>query len=464
MMKKSLLLLGALGVAFAANAQLQNPTSIVQLQTKDAGPSHYSPIPAHATKAADAQLKTAAYPRKREYNYVDELAIATPAILTNNDYAIAPFMWFNRDIKVLYSNGLDTVRLTSLGMVCHPFWSGYNLGHAKGTMTMTSSNAYTLDSVYISGYYMRNPGKTSVVDTLRIAYTYGDGSNTSNLWIYYYTGMTSKYGTDTVRSVIPAYDLAKHTMYKPSSSTGPAINIVDVPLKTTDTGSRRFGIATNLNVPAGNVVAATYTFISGEAYTPYDTAFVGSNISPTAPYKYNCFRPYVYVEKVSGTGASAVAGFPTYTKGNYNAGEFEQLPETDPQSTATYSPNWAWTTNNGASASFYQYPYVDFEISCPTCALLSVDNVASFISMGQPYPNPANDNITLPVTMKESAPLNVTMTNVMGQVVASQNFAQLAAKQSKNVVFNTASLPAGIYLLNVEVNGARQSTRVSVTH
>jgi hypothetical protein len=107
---------------------------------------------------------------------------------------------------------------------------------------------------------------------------------------------------------------------------------------------------------------------------------------------------------------------------------------------------------------------MDFIISCPTCPNLAVNDIVNYVSLGTPYPNPASSSITLPVTMKESAPLNVSLSNVMGQTVATQRFAEVGAKQSKNVTFNTASLPAGIYIITVEVNGEHMSNRVAVTH
>jgi hypothetical protein len=471
MMKKSLLLLGALGVAVGANAQLKNaPSSVVEIKTRDYASQ---PMPVRAGERTHSTAKTTAV-KKRDYNYVDQLAKANAAILAaNSTYLGSPYMWFNNDAQGMYSNGLDTINMPSFGMVMHPQWSGYNsqLDWGKGTMYIPNANPYIVDSITFEGYYGR-PNTGTFVDTLIIAYTYGRGG-TSNIPTYVYYNTTTNqfiknsYGVDSLYTAQVQFDLVNHTLYKPATSTGPAINVKKIPLGPTDTGSHTWGIAANLSVPApvapqtsGNLVAATVTFKSGAPYPAYDTAFRGSTLNPNEPFKWGMVRPYIFVEK----GTPSAPGFATYAVGNYNSGQFELLPETDPQTTASYSPTWVWSTNNGANAASIQWPYMDFIISCPTCPNLAVNDIVNYVSLGTPYPNPASSSITLPVTMKESAPLNVSLSNVMGQTVATQRFAEVGAKQSKNVTFNTASLPAGIYIITVEVNGEHMSNRVAVTH
>jgi len=465
MMKKSLLLLGALGVAFAANAQLKMQSSVMlpmpRMQEASRTPEA-SPMPIRNT-GKTAGLHT------RRYNYVEHLAKANSAILSNSSYFTNPYMWGKPYGQAIYSATgggyvLDTITLRSYGAVLHPFWSAFNSNsYTKGTMVITNATPYVVDSVYFSAYYGRSNTKPSVTDIVRIAFTYSDGSSTSNFSTgWYSTGNTAAYGVDTIREAGPIFDLTTRTMRKKSGSTGPAIWTQDINLGPTDTGSRTFAVHPNINVPAGNILAATITFISGEeaTYPAGDTIFRGS-LSSNDPFKYGMLRPYIYYEKISGSGPA----FPTYTPGNYNSGVFLQNPTGVPSTYDTvYSSSFFWSTGGGTGASGYQFPDVDFVLSCATCSGVGVASIDNYVSMGVPYPNPANSSITLPVTMKESATLNVSLSNVMGQVVASQRFAEVGAKQTKNVQFNTASLPAGIYLLTAEVNGEHQSIRVSVTH
>jgi len=463
MMKKLFLLFASCAVAAGANAQVAN-SSMVRLSTRDMNSAR--PQSAHVQslgKAGTATANKGTGVTKRTYNYVDYLALLNPDVINDDNYSNAPYLWFNNDIYGIYqgTSGLerDTINLTSYGAVLHPYWAGYNdpTAYTTPTMAVTTTNTYTVDSVYAYGIYGRNPAKQSIVDTLRFAITYGNGSGTSNLPQYYYTGMMANYGYDTVRAAIPSYDVAKHTIGKPSGSTGPSIIYKDVLLHAADTSTvnyKAIGIAPAMIVPAGgNLVAVSVTFRSGEVYAPNsDTAFVGS-VNAAVPFKYGMFRPLIIMEDLS--------AFPTYTPGNYNVGQFETLPETatDP----TYSPTWAWTTNSGASPASYQFPYIDFVVSCAACYQVNVANISA-ATIGNAYPNPANNTVTLPITMKENAQVNVTLSNVVGQVVATQNLGQVAAKQTKDATFTTANLAGGVYLVTVEANGARSTSRIVVAH
>ncbi len=465
MMKRSILLLGALGVSLGASAQLQQ-ASVVQKPAMDAGT--HTALPVHVNRivrgeSMDQQKGTAT--TTRLYNYVDQLAKANPAILaSNSNYDNYPYMWFDASAKGIYSdaNGnpeADSIKLISLGSIMHPFWAGYNgTGDwPRGTMMMTNTDAYTVDSITFYGVYGRPNSRTSVVDTLRIAYTYGGAAAGSNLPIYYFTGMTSKYGTDTVRSAFCRFDPIRHVMTKPPTSTGPTVAWKDVLLTSTDTGFVAASIAPAMSVPAGNLVAATVTFISGDnTYTPGDTVFRGASLNPTEPFKYGMFRPQIFVEKlVSGT----TPGFATYAKGNYNAGVFAQFPVSD----SLYYPNWAWSTGGGTGASVYQFPYVDWKISCTSCNGLSVADISKTATVGLPYPNPANNSVSLPIEMKESAVVNASLHNMMGQVIATQSLGKLGAHQQATINFSTANLSNGIYFITVEANGNQVSKRVAVT-
>ena len=234
MMKRSILLLGALGVTLGANAQLQQ-TSVVQMHVKDAGYS--TPLPVQTDLAVRShssvdQAKGAAI-KTRWYNYVDQLAKANPNITASgtNYYVNYPYMWVDGTGQGIYTaaNGVDqeadTIKLESLGSVLHPFWNGYNGSGdwPRGTMAMKNSNPYTVDSIVFYGVYGRqNTG--SYIDTLRISYTYGNGG-TTNLPIYYFTDFTfmrNNYGTDTVRSAFPWFNPVKNIMMKPRTSTSSA--------------------------------------------------------------------------------------------------------------------------------------------------------------------------------------------------------------------------------------------------
>ncbi len=80
------------------------------------------------------------------------------------------------------------------------------------------------------------------------------------------------------------------------------------------------------------------------------------------------------------------------------------------------------------------------------------------------YPNPANTELNVPFTLKVKAEAVVTISNMLGQVVATQNMGLVNAGQEVKAVFNTANLTSGIYMYTVEANGQRKSERFSVAH
>lgn len=97
-------------------------------------------------------------------------------------------------------------------------------------------------------------------------------------------------------------------------------------------------------------------------------------------------------------------------------------------------------------------------------APVGVKNTASNFNLGTARPNPAQSEFTVPVTLKAASNVVVTLTNPMGQVVATQNLGKVAAGQTTNAVFNTTALSNGVYFYTVEAGGERITNRVVVSH
>ena len=454
-MRKSFLLFASMIVALGADAQLATRSMV----RNDLKPLKLeNPVQRTRPDAGTANKGTGQ--TRRMYNYVNHLAtVINPDILTEPDFVNNPYMWDRYNGKAVYQGTsslvLDTIDLGSYGFVLHPWFAGYNndAAYPGGTMAMRNTNAYTVDSIITYGAYGRNRSNTTSVDTLRFVYTYANGSSTSNILSYYYTqNIMSQYGVDTAFAFVMDYNPATRTMMRQPGSSGPAVVVKDVYLKAADTAKQAFGIAAGLSVPAGNLTGVSITFITGDNFTPYDTVFSGS-ATPGRPFKHGMFRPNIFVEKTD------LSLFPTYSKNNYNSGQFQ----IQYLSTSDYIPNWALYGSSPSQASPSQFPDVDFVISCPTCASLDVKNV-NVAKLGNAYPNPANATITLPITMKESANVNVMVSNMLGQSMASQNMGQINANQTKNATFSTANLANGVYFMTVEASGARSTARFVVAH
>jgi hypothetical protein len=206
----------------------------------------------------------------------------------------------------------------------------------------------------------------------------------------------------------------------------------------------------DVNVPAGNLIGATISFISGSpTFTPHDTVFLSSGT-----YKHNMFRPYSIFK-----GSGTTPMYATYSAANRNSGMYKTLPDTSLGWGGQYIPLWFWSSSGGAST--YQYPYVDFRVKCPSCGVIvGVQDIAR-IQEASVYPNPADDHVTIPFTLGQKADVTVSLSNLLGQVVESRFY---QAVEKGKAVFNTASLPSGVYQFTVAANGEKLSGKVVITH
>jgi len=76
------------------------------------------------------------------------------------------------------------------------------------------------------------------------------------------------------------------------------------------------------------------------------------------------------------------------------------------------------------------------------------------------YPNPANDFTSISIDMDHSAEAVVNVVNTLGQTVISTS-EQLESGTSK-IQLATAGLSAGVYFVNVEIEGATQTLKLTV--
>src|SRR5690606_38246065 len=215
------------------------------------------------------------------------------------------------------------------------------------------------------------------------------------------------------------------------------------------TGLNRFAIPFGTSIPAGNLVASTVTFKTGEAYTPFtDTVFVGS-VNPDTPFKYNMFCPWFF-EQSEGQ-------YPKYWPDNYISCVFKILPPGNNGYELSYVPGFAYIDADAR----LEFPYMDFVLSCTNCYTVDVANVKNIVNDAVAYPNPANNTLKVAYRLNAPTASTVSLTNAIGQVVATQ---QVAAAAQGEVEFNTSSLSNGVYFYTVEANGQKITHRVAIAH
>lgn len=76
------------------------------------------------------------------------------------------------------------------------------------------------------------------------------------------------------------------------------------------------------------------------------------------------------------------------------------------------------------------------------------------------YPNPAENIVNVTVSSKENTNANVTITNLMGQVVYTQNMSLVAGNNA--IQLDVANYNAGVYVVNVKTNTGISSQKVIV--
>jgi hypothetical protein len=94
-----------------------------------------------------------------------------------------------------------------------------------------------------------------------------------------------------------------------------------------------------------------------------------------------------------------------------------------------------------------------------TSSVDEMDNLAKYISI---YPNPANEVAGVEIELMDRSEVTVNMVNAMGQTVLVEAATLDAGVQKLNL--NTAELSAGLYFVNVNVNGISKTLRVNVAH
>jgi len=463
-MKKALLLIASGIVALSAGAQER--TISVSANPVQNNYDYRAVKEAINQRAAATAAKSTA--DDRWFSYVDYFDLNETAFSSSIALA-APYLWKDTMAVMAYSSASGGTtwqhnRTVSLGLVADLAYSGFNnFDYFPGLMNITSSSTYAVDSIRFFGRYGFNPTKTSVVDTLRVAFVYGNGdasadiyrANTTNPSVLANYGLAS---TDTLKN---------HRMRFDSTTTranGTSVVVKDIILDNTkwgDTlsngtfvGALSIGAtAAGVSIPAGNMIGASLTFISGDpTFVAHDTVF-GSTLG----YKYNMFRPYVGYK-----GTTSTPQFATYSPLDRNNGMFKTLPDTTLGWGGQYIPMWFWTASGGASTS--QYPYIDFHVKCAACGVITdlgnVNNVAQ-ITRIDAYPNPANGTVNVPFAVSVATDVTVTLSNMLGQVVATTTFANTKNGKAE---FNTSILPTGIYTYTVSAKGQKSTGRIAVVN
>lgn len=91
-----------------------------------------------------------------------------------------------------------------------------------------------------------------------------------------------------------------------------------------------------------------------------------------------------------------------------------------------------------------------------------ITDLPSAVNKFTVYPNPATDNISINLDLKETANLLIDVTDITGKqvaIISNEKQTGIVTKQ-----YNTAALPNGNYFVRLQVNGKTATQKLTVNH
>ncbi len=331
---------------------------------------------------------------------------------------------------------------------------------------VTPGSSYTVDSVNIAGSYQR-VNTIYPNDTLYIDVTY---TSDTGCWDITYSGadlvtfgilptpvnpwdttwsLSDVYYNWSTNAIEPFHTTPVYRFTKILDSAAAAdtllggLNEWSFPMAGSVPVALSAGYTWPMVVPAGCRVVAFTHFASGHAY-PFGTPDTACNMWSHFSKDFGLSYLVTYLQdRNCGLNASTEDRYhiPGYSYFNSPGGIVPIL-------TCTYFYTAPVQVHN---------PWYGFHLVCAGCFLTEVANT-DLVSGVTAQPNPAGNMITITYTTAQNASGTATLSNMLGQVVATKKAV------GDRVDFNVASLPNGIYIYDLEINGQRTSGRVVVAH
>jgi hypothetical protein len=397
--------------------------------------------------------KTTTTMTSRWYNYGEALDTMLSYAGANVMGLAVNNIWGDTSGSLVYTSGIAHNTMVSSGSVFMPqAMNSFNNANYYAGQMMLTNEAYNIDSVVVYGDYIFNPAKTSVVDTLTVSFTQGTVSASGDDIFFGYFNDAASLSAYNVPASVGRLGFAMETYDSvTNTNSGTSVYTLKFPLTSANWGdtnsngiwSKVIKLPVAYNVTSGNFVGIAISFKSGDA------SFI---FGDTLNSQYNRVRPLLaYTDNGSGT-----AMYAPYDSTDFNSGQYKTLPNYENGWGDVYVPMYAWTS--GGSASVLQHNYMDIHVNCTSCTkVVGVTDVVKNVSNVGVYPNPAESQVNFSFNLKNTSSAVVTLSNTLGQVVASQT-------SNGKASFNVASLPAGVYVYSIVANGEQTTGRITVAH
>jgi hypothetical protein len=305
---------------------------------------------------------------------------------------------------------------------------------------LTSSDAYTVDSLWIGIGYGQVPGSYSVVDTLVVEMTWGLPSTAT---IYQSLSIASTTPSMVFRT--PKMNSSPLHGLK-SFFTGPAANrrIIKVPLTSADTSGSvkdlaNFGYiildGVNQSVPAGNIVSVSYTYKPGSVVAPGSIiqAYTGG-----APQDANGIVGYLYSDP------STTSNYKFYDPTSFSGGNsFITKQRYGLFPTAQAFLNSCALPNTEGSWD------IGFSVTKNTTVGMN-DLAKNTFGLTQNVPNPFTKESTVNYNLAKDVNSAVfTVTDIMGRTVSSEKVETTTGTHAVKL----GAYAAGVYYYSLNVDG-----------
>jgi len=447
-MKKSLLFIAASLMVSTAFAQYGN-NSVVFNRAQETGERVATNVAPHKFNTNATANKTTGGAKEGWFSYVNVMASTNVKGWYANVY---------NDSTTKNSGGTFN-KTHGTGFSFDPYskvWDSafVDINEIPG-FVLAKTQAYTVDSVFITGFYNRLP-YNNYTDTLFVDVLKTGGGSTFSLQNGPSASLADNALDSTVRFYTAVYDADNNKMSDSinAASAGSLVRMT-IPLTAaffadssgTRSHARALKIPGGLSVAAGQGVVLYVRYKSGHTY-PF-----GKLVDSV-----NTWRSYSY--ELAGDATNPFQVAKERNCGMISTWESRYAPYYIPyQGHKMLIPTMFYAASAGND-----WPDYAFYVKCADCENAGVANVTGIISSVKAYPNPASNNVMVPVTVSKNASVQVSLINTVGQQVAVQDLGKVSANQTATANFSTGSLPAGIYVYIVNADGQRMTGRIVITH
>ena len=333
-------------------------------------------------------------------------------------------------VYVEYSNGLGTVWMHGLGQILDPKYSFFDFGFVQ---SLNEYTPYTLDSIDIPYRYFRF--QDNAPDTLIIQIF-----KEENVFQFYedpWAGDPTYGGRSYARI---AYDSGVRR------GSDPYMEIVEL-LDNNDSTSVKSSITVPVGaqIAAGEVVAATVTYLPGNPFNVGDT--LDAEYIPKPGNQINDFIMNYYLDNSL-----------TYETGLYN----HALIATDDSRYDLTANSWNGQYWPGiASGGGLYHADLNFHLSAtvvPPPVGISELNSSLIASV---FPNPAHESAQLQIKLEESQDLEITLSDATGKFVKLIDRKNYPAGSSR-IRIATEELSSGLYFCRISNGSGVKVLKLSV--